>query len=92
VAQEAMQALAQNWRREMGVVVSDMSSVIPGGESPSVGQYQGHPANQGLFRELSGYRGGTDYSLGAPRAKSVIEDGMTQSAGEATSPAFTSGG
>jgi hypothetical protein len=56
VAQEAMQALAQNWRREMGVVVSDMSSVIPGGESPSVGQYQGHPANQGLFRELSGYR------------------------------------
>jgi hypothetical protein len=39
VAQDATwQAPAQNWRREMGVVVSDISSVIPGGESPWVGQ------------------------------------------------------
>src|SRR5262245_17598330 len=29
VAQDAMQA-PQNWRREMGTVVSDMSNVIPG--------------------------------------------------------------
>ena len=34
-AHEAMQAPAQNWRREMGAVVSDMIRVlIPGGESP----------------------------------------------------------
>jgi len=47
VAQEAMQA-PQNWRREMGVVVSDMSSVTPG----RITFYFG---NTGATREILGF-------------------------------------
>jgi len=41
----------------MGVVVSDMSSVIPRGESRSVGQYGGQPGNTGVFRKSAVRRG-----------------------------------
>src|SRR5688572_9493979 len=66
VAQDAMQA-PQNWRREMGAVVSDMSSVIPGGESPSVGQYGGHRGNTGVFPQKSGLSRSGDYNFDRKR-------------------------
>jgi hypothetical protein len=66
VAQEAMQA-PQNWRREMGAVVSDMSSVIPGGESRSVGQYEGQPGNTGVFPQKCGLSRLADYNFDRKR-------------------------
>src|SRR5262245_2881061 len=62
VAQEATQA-PQNWRREMGAVVSDIVECDSWGESPSVGQYRGHPGNTGVFPQKCGLAMTVDYNF-----------------------------
>src|SRR5688572_2463433 len=56
VAQDAMQA-PQNWRREMGAVVSDMSSVIPGENHSQLGNMEATKEILGFFRKNAVRRG-----------------------------------